>query len=55
LEAWNKSLHRETALSEDESSQVFGNITAPAFDEYSDLPDDESEIIADLPKGKHKP
>ena len=53
LEAWNKSRgQKENPDEESAGRQVFGNVTAPAPDEYQDAAPDESELIADLPKTK---
>ena len=56
LEAWDKPRGRREALPEDVGSQIFGNITEAAPDEYLDSTDeDANEAIADLPKMRQKP
>lgn len=56
LEAWDKPRGRQEALPEDVGSQVFGNITEQAPDEYlNSNAEDPDEAKADLPKMRQKP
>ena len=51
LEAWNKPRGSREILPEDLGSQVFGNITEPAPDNYLDSDDEDAlDTTADLPR-----